>query len=188
MLPFQGIQRIYFLVIVLFSAVPAFAKSRFYLKPSVGIGASSIISNYKDADPDVNKTRQVLSYQIIAGIGYRINKLQIESGIGIMKTGVRGVGYVSGIIEFSKINYHDNFYYAALPLRLGYEFNLTPKLSLQPAIGALFTYNMRGPLGGRIRSIPPHNVWGEVRVNANYQIGKLLTCLLGPPFNVCFLT
>jgi hypothetical protein len=171
-----------FLAAALFSSSLASAQSRFYLKPSAGVGFSNIVSKYKDVDPDLNKTREVFSYHITAGISYRINKLRIESGVGIMKTGVKGIGYVSGIIEFYKAKYHDNFYYAAIPLRLGYDFYLAPKLSLRPAIGALFTYNMKGPLGGRVRGWQPYNIWGEVQVTANYQISKSVEVFGGPSF------
>jgi hypothetical protein len=183
MCPFKKLFGGVALSVTVFSGSIALAQSKFYLKPPAGIGFSNVVSKNKHIGIGFNWHEEIMSFHTTVGAGYRINKLRIETGLGLMKTGELDSSLRSHLgSELYVYTRRYVYYYLAIPLRFAYDIPLKKNLSIQPALGVLFTYNTDGPLGSTLRGPQPHNFWGDAQVTLNYRFNKAYELFGGPSF------
>jgi hypothetical protein len=173
MYPIKIIFRSILLAFTLMSAITAMAQSRFYLKPSIGVGASTSEFHHK-AD-------RVLSYQITAGVGYRIKNVRLESGIGLLKLGTWET-FRGGYIWSFERTISTNYYHLVLPVRLVYDIPVSHKILVQPAIGSIFSYNLHQYWRYKGSAEANSGISAEIQLNVAYKIDKTVELFGGPVF------
>ena len=182
-----------FLLFCSLSSMTLHAQNGIYVKPSVGVGLSSVISNYD------HPTSTIYNYNLRMGVGYERNKWRIETGVRYFTTGYKNAEYLvfenninttTGVITGSeKVNNTYTFTHIAVPVSIGYKIPLTKKLSLVPMAGALVSYNLKCHLKSVTdiytysvdypqeefeRTYNRINVWGSAAINLEYKVGRRL--------------
>jgi hypothetical protein len=182
-----------------------FGQCGFYLKADGGTGASK---SFFAERPFGGSGRSVLSFSGNIKVGYTLGKLQIETGLGYLRTGVAftsqyavpGCGMptilpvkpaVTDPTNFTRTN--DNI---VLPLSVSRVIG-TKSVSVIPGIGMAMYYNAHSNLktdnprfyeAGYVEPYTDNKLAGAVFVKADiaYRLNKHISLLFGPEASTMF--
>ncbi len=139
------------ILISLFFSGNLFAQRGLYFNPVIRNGISSAQeSNVLPGLP--NESQSVYAIGTELGVGYSINKLRIQSGIGYQRSGFR-----FNSPTFPNASQQLNYYFNHLTttLQLGYTLRNNKKLAIVPYLGVSYTYNYSARI---VNKLPNRNI------------------------------
>ncbi len=148
--------------------VPAVAQDGYYIKAGGGTGVSSSTFSVFSGDA-YNSSNNIRSNQAQVSIGYNKGNLQLETGIGYLRTGVTFVnaigeplcggmvppvqtptskdsGAVHGTTNVIGVRYTISNTHIVVPVMIGYVMKMGKKVDVVPGIGVETLLNFKGKL------------------------------------------
>jgi outer membrane protein with beta-barrel domain len=189
------------LLALCFSAVNTFAQNGFFLQPAVGLG----FSNIKEGDfPGKVNPEKVFAYSGEVGLGYHLKNIDLNTGIGYLRTGAMVPMTVTSSPASSyayTFNSYHYFYHITVPVGIAYRFRLTEKLRIAPGASLALSYNL-GEKNNAIQNgdqsmlvkMPGDefdatykrlSVFGTAKCHVEYSLKKNIDFIAGPSF--CYM-
>lgn len=186
---------------IILGALNVSAQKNLYLKPSVGIGFSNVKAKTNNPLINTDENKSIFTYNATAGIGYKVKKWRIESGIAYARTGtqIKDLLFVNSSnmgIDTGRVIQSSN--HIIVPFRIAYQIELNKRLSLNPTIGAAVSFNYSGETRISLNKAEvkdytsevssnafwnthrPVTVFGEAQLNTTYKINKTIDVFGGP--------
>lgn len=180
------------------------AKNGYYIQPYFGLGVTNSDNIFMSGTSTSglkrvsNKSYSLAGYNAGVGVGYRINKWRIVSGLSFMRSG-HEIYYLDVFPSgFSSARYErrerESYYHIAVPLCVGYRIRAGNGISIVPQAGLVYTYTTsmknRGDASGyKSRMIKGEefdnsfnrsNLWYKGQVDVEIKTGKNTALVLGP--------
>jgi len=187
------------LAVFCFSGFVSSAQNGFYLQPQIGFGTSYVDAhdNLKLGTYENEGKGSVSVYNVELGVGYRLNQLEISSGIYFLRSGYYEhtlSGYMF-VIDTKTTQYYNSI---ALPLMAGYRFWLGKRFSITPGFGYEISYNYsddktidrdgvvtKQTLTGAAFTSQYHktSLWGILRLGLGYKLNTRMNIIAGGEFH-----
>lgn len=183
------------LVLGLFS-LSSFAQKGFYLAPSIGAGISNggMRMTYSAVDMqtlrDQYNFKNVFSYKVGMSIGYQCHHWRFQTGLQYLTRGFKlddqpflplNIDPSNNILSDLSINYK----HIVIPLQIGYQLNLSRKLSLVPYLGLMVGYNTGGIISLNTEGkIARERMTKEIFDNVNHRLSLWTTVVFHVAYKV----
>ncbi len=200
------------IALLLGSSLSSFAQNVFYLQPEAGLGYTNAQVTPKDGNMNVygqNKTTGFTTYNARIGVGYQFNNWQFSSGVDFLRTGYS----INFIGEYWLIGYYGGpervgmnetrvDHTIALPVKAGYQINISKHLFITPVAGLAVAYNYsernwqkstQATFGGYdytndyvLKGTALHSIdnllslWGNAQLHMGYKVNDKLSVIAGP--------
>lgn len=174
--------------IVFMFANTAIAQRGLYLNPVFRNGISS--SDQVNLTPLQHVANPVYTYGAELGVGYSINRLRVQTGIGYQRS---GYNYDMGA---NKASYYFN--HLTGTLQLGYVLRNNKRLAIVPYLGASYAYNYSSrsvnklPDGSILKKrldqntfknqFSPSSILGHAKLHFEYRFAQNAALIFGPSF------
>lgn len=184
------------LVVFCFYWIASPAQNGFYLQPQLGVGSSGVLAhdNLKLGTYQDEGRSSVSVADAELGIGYRLNRLELSSGIFFLRSGYFE-HTLSGYSFLTDTRTTQYYKHISLPAIASYRFLFGKRFSVAPGFGYEISYNYadqktmdqngtvsKETLTGSAFTSQYQGVslWALVRVGLEYKLGKTVQLVAGP--------
>lgn len=176
-------------------SLQAQAQKGLYMVPAVGLGISNTTTRTQHTPG--YQASPLFTYQVQAGLGYRLNKWRFQSGLFFFRSGYNPGdlmvinGYNPDGTPVKTQRYNMVLLELGVPLQLGYTIPVTNRLHIMPAAGLMASYLFTGyskvkdGSGYHFSNRAMDNygrfaLWGTLGAEFAYQLNSSLALTCGP--------
>lgn len=179
-------------------------QGKIYIMPTAGMGLSNVSQDYAKGQFSDLKKSGIMNYNIQIGVGYRLERWRIETGLQYLVSGFKHTGLLFGnSYPNGAANGYIVYKYLHLnvPLQVGYTIPVSSKFSFVPTVGMALGYNIdqhttvdyedvryTNKMGRQaFKSIyNTISVWGKAGFRIEYKLNNRFDLVGGPAFQYMF--
>lgn len=181
--------------LLLLANMPATAQTKFYFKPSAGVGTG----NLSQRSQTINTTTYAKTPATYGGLalGYRVNRFDISAGVTYMRIGYKITNImfadINNTVDSGSVTYYYN--QLLLPVLVGYDMPLNNRFHFIPQTGIALWYTLNGRYEletmktHRKETIPANavsnfgntmGVYSTTHLNISYDVSPKLAVSVAP--------